>query len=166
MHVDSVSGKGTTFSVYLPSLEERLETTPDNEDPALPKGCGTILLAEDENSVRQMLKTVLTENGYRVIEAVNGVDAALKFSENRHSIDLVILDVIMPRMNGREARKEILKIRSDVKVLFMSGYSGDILEEGTLLKENVGFIHKPIKPREIIHQLQEILSVRSPEGSR
>ena len=81
-----------------------------------------------------------------------------KYSENRHSIDLVLLDVIMPRMNGREARDEILKIRRDVKVLFMSGYSGEILGEETLRQEGVGFIHKPLNPREIIRQLQATLA--------
>lgn len=158
MSVQSSPGKGTTFSVYLSSCEKCSDAQVHSEDMALPKGRGTILLAEDENSVRLMLKSILTENGYRVIEAVNGVDAALKFSENRHAIDLVLLDVIMPRMNGRETREEILKIRRDVKVFFMSGYSGDILGEEILGQENVGFIHKPLNPRDIICQLQEALT--------
>lgn len=164
INVQSDPATGTTFSVYLSALAEQLEPQPGSNDLVVQKGRGTILLAEDENSVRQMLKTILTENGYRVIEAVNGVDAVLKFSENRHTIDLVLLDVIMPRMNGREAREEILKIRRDVKVLFMSGYSGDILGEGTLEQEDVGFIHKPINPREIILQLQETLQDMNAKG--
>ncbi|MRR54042.1 MAG: hybrid sensor histidine kinase/response regulator [Deltaproteobacteria bacterium] len=163
--VQSDAGKGSTFSVYLTALAEQSEPQPVNEALVIPKGRGTILLAEDENSVRQMLKTILTENGYRVIEAVNGVDAVLRFSENRHAIDLVLLDMIMPRMNGREAREEILKTRRDVKVLFMSGYSGEILGEGSLEQEGVGFIHKPINPREIIRQLQETLPKRNTESS-
>lgn len=165
INVQSNPGEGTTFSVYLSAIEEQLESQPGSEALAVPKGRGTILLAEDENSVRQILRTILTEYGYLVIEAVNGVDAVLKFSENRHTIDLVLLDVIMPRMNGREAREEILKIRRDVKVFFMSGYSGDILGEGTLEQEDVGFIHKPINPREIIRQLQEALQHRNLECS-
>jgi PAS domain S-box-containing protein len=165
INVQSDPGMGTTFSVYLSALAEQSEPQPGCEALAVPKGRGTILLAEDENSVRQILKTILTEYGYRVIEAVNGVDAVLKFSENRHAIDLILLDVIMPRMNGREAREEILKIRRDVKVLFMSGYSGDILGEGTLEQEDVGFIHKPINPREIIRQLQETLQDKNAAGS-
>ena len=158
MNVRSDTGNGSTFSVYLPSLEERSDSRIDTEEIAFPKGSGTILLAEDESSVRLMLKTILTESGYQVIEAVNGIDAVHKYSENRHSIDLVLLDVIMPRMNGRETRDEILKIRRDVKVLFMSGYSGDILGEEILRQEGVGFIHKPLNPREIIRQLQETLA--------
>ena len=162
INVQSTPGIGTAFSVYLSSLEERSETRYDNDNADLPRGIGTILLAEDENTVRQMLKTILTDNGYRVIEAVDGVDAALKFSEYRHTIDLVLLDVIMPRMNGREAREEILKIRRDVKVLFMSGYSGDILGEKTIQQDDVGFIHKPLNPREIICKLQEVLAKPAP----
>lgn len=165
INVLSDPGKGTTFSVYLSALAQQSEPQPGCKASAAPKGRGTILLAEDENSVRQILKTILTENGYRVIEAVNGVDAVVKFSENRHMIDLVLLDVIMPRMNGREAREEILKIRRDVKVIFMSGYSGDILGEGTLEREDVGFIHKPINPREIIRQLREALPEKHAESS-
>ncbi|RQW89769.1 MAG: response regulator [Geobacter sp.] len=158
INVSSDPGNGTTFSVYLSSLEEGPDSRIETDDSAFLKGRGTILLAEDEGSVRLMLKSILTENGFKVIEAVNGVDATLKFSENRHTIDLVLLDVIMPRMNGREAREEILKIRHDVKVLFMSGYSGDILGEETLRQKGVGFIHKPINPREIIRQLQATLA--------
>ncbi|MDD2335244.1 MAG: PAS domain-containing protein [Geobacteraceae bacterium] len=158
MNVQSNPGTGTTFSVYLSSREERSDSRVDTKDLAIPKGNGTILLAEDESSVRLMLKTILTENGFQVIEAVNGVEATLKFSENRHTIDLVLLDVIMPRMNGRETRDEILKIRRDVKVIFMSGYSGDILGEEILRQKGVGFIHKPLNPREIIRLLQETLA--------
>lgn len=158
MNVQSDPGTGTTFSVYLSSREERSDSRVDIKNLAVPKGKGTILIAEDESSVRLMLKTILTENGFQVIEAVNGVEATLKFSKNRHTIDLVLLDVIMPRMNGREARDEILKIRRDVKVIFMSGYSGDILGEEILRQKDVGFIHKPLDPREIIHLLQETLA--------
>jgi PAS domain S-box-containing protein len=161
--VQSDPGKGTTFSVYLASLEESSESRLDTKDMVFPKGRGTILLAEDERSVRLMLKTILTENGYQVIEAVNGVDATRKFSENRQTIDLVLLDVIMPRMNGRETREEILKIRRDVKILFMSGYSGDILGDETLRQEGVEFIHKPLNPREIIRQLQGTLAAPAPD---
>jgi PleD family two-component response regulator len=93
--ISRVIGNGTTFSLYLSSLEERSDSRIDTDDSAFLKGRGTILLAEDEGSVRLMLKTILTENGYEVIEAVNGVDATLKFSENRHTIDLVLLDVII-----------------------------------------------------------------------
>lgn len=160
--LQSDPGNGTTFSIYLSALVTKNSEVRDNqEDVSLPKGCGTILLAEDENAVRLMLKTILSENGYRVIEATNGVEAVLKFSENRHTIDAVLLDVIMPRMNGREAQTEIHKIRRDAKVIFMSGYSGEILNEDALRERGVGFIHKPIAPREIIRQLHEIMT---PQG--
>lgn len=165
--LQSDPGNGTTFSIYLSALVmESSQVGENQEDVPLPKGYGTILLAEDENAVRLMLKTILSENGYRIIEATNGVEAVLKFSENRHTIDAVLLDVIMPRMNGREARTEILKIRRDVKVIFMSGYSGDILKEDALREQDVGFIHKPLNPREVIRQLHEIMATPSDAASR
>jgi PAS domain S-box-containing protein len=158
INVQSEPGKGTTFQIYLCSLEESAEPHADTEETTLPKSRGKILLAEDEEAVRLMLKAILIENGFQIVEARTGVEAVLKYSENRQSIDAVLLDVIMPRMNGREAREEILKIRRDAKVIFMSGYSGDILEEETLRQEGVGFINKPVKPREVILQLQKVLA--------
>ncbi|HOP41147.1 MAG TPA: PAS domain S-box protein [Geobacteraceae bacterium] len=164
LRLQSESGNGTTFSVHLSALvTDNSEVRNKQDELSLPKGRGTILLAEDENAVRLMLQTILSENGYRVIEATNGVEAVLRFSENLYTIDAVLLDVIMPRMNGREARKEILKIRNDVKVIFMSGYSGDIIKEETLREEGVGFIHKPLNPRDVLLQLHEILA--TPHGA-
>jgi PAS domain S-box-containing protein len=157
INIQSEPGKGTTFFIYLCSLEESAEPHAETEQTVLPQSRGKILLAEDEDGVRLMLRTILTESGFQVVEARTGVEAVLKYSENRHTIDAVLLDVIMPRMNGREAREEILKIRRDAKVIFMSGYPGDILEEETLRQEGVGFIHKPVNPREVILQLQKVL---------
>ncbi|MDD2319706.1 MAG: PAS domain S-box protein [Geobacteraceae bacterium] len=158
LKVESGAETGTTFRVYLSSLEESLEPHAETKESPLPQSRGKILLAEDEDAVRLMVKTILTESGFQVIEAYNGVDAVLKFSENRHTIDAVLLDVIMPRMNGQETRKEIMRIRRDAKVIFMSGYSGDILEEEKLQQQSIGFIHKPINPREMILLLQETLA--------
>ncbi|MRR57748.1 MAG: response regulator [Deltaproteobacteria bacterium] len=158
-HIDvrSEPGTGTSFTLYLPLVEGVPEELDRGQDGPLPRGRGTILLAEDEDAVRAMMTTVLAENGFRVIEAVNGVDAVVKFTENRNSINAVLMDVIMPRMNGREACDEILKLRPDTKVLFMSGYSGDILSEKALLQEKNLLIHKPLRPREFILRLQEVL---------
>ena len=154
----SVPGKGTRFTIYLPLVEGEPEE-PDKvkKDESTPKGRGTILVAEDEEIVRAILRTVLTENGYQVIEAVNGVDAVTKYAEYRDAIDAVLMDVIMPRMNGKEACDEILKIRPDARILFMSGYSGDIINRKALLNENRLLIQKPLRPRELILALREVL---------
>jgi PAS domain S-box-containing protein len=154
----SESGRGTTFTVYLPLVEvgpeERVAET---EIPLSGRGHGTILVAEDEDAVRALMKAILVENGYRVIEAENGVEAVARFIENRDTIDAVLLDVIMPRMNGREACDEILKVRPDVKILFVSGYAGDFLDTNLLKRRENHFIQKPLRPGEFISRMQELL---------
>jgi len=158
INVRSAPGAGTCFTIYLPLAEGEPDMGEEAEHAPPARGSGTILVAEDEEGVREILRSVLTENGFRVIEAVNGVDAVVRFMENRNSIDAVLMDVIMPRMNGKEACDEILRVRPDLPVLFMSGYSGDILSEKALLKENRQLIHKPLRPGEFILQLQEALN--------
>jgi len=116
-----------------------------------------VLLAEDEDAVRTLTRTILSEFGYQVIEAENGIEAVVKFRENIDRIDAVLLDVIMPRMNGKEARDEILKSRPDAKILFMSGYTGDILGQQGLLAEETGLIQKPLKPRDLLIKLGKLL---------
>ncbi len=149
--------QGTTFALYVPLVEGEPEEDADGRETPMPRGHGTILVAEDEDAVRSLMRAILIENGYRVIEAENGVEAVARFMENRDCIDGVLLDVIMPRMNGREACEEILKIRPDVKILFVSGYSGDFLDDNLLKRQENGFIQKPLRPREFISRLQESL---------
>jgi CheY-like chemotaxis protein len=158
--VRSEPGSGTIFSLYLPLVEGDPEEDAEGGESSLPRGHGTILVAEDEDAVRALMRAILVENGYRVIEAENGVEAVARFMENRDGIDAVLLDVIMPRMNGREACEEILKIRPDVKILFVSGYSGDYLDDNLLKRRENGFIQKPLRPREFISRVQESLETK------
>jgi PAS domain S-box-containing protein len=157
INVRSEPGQGTTFAFYLPLLEGSPEDSVAGTEALLPKGHGTILVAEDEDAVRALMTAILVENGYRVVEAENGVEAVARFMENRDAIDAVLLDVIMPRMNGREACEEILKVRPDVKILFVSGYAGDFLDANLLKRRENGFIQKPLRPRELISRIQESL---------
>lgn len=155
--VRSEQGRETTFTVHLPLVEGAPEDIAAGVEAAVPRGDGTILVAEDEDAVRALMKTILVENGYRVIEAENGVEAVARFMENRDVIDAVLLDVIMPRMNGREACEEILKVRQDVKILFVSGYAGDFLDANLLKRRENGFIQKPLRPVEFISRIQQAL---------
>jgi len=155
--VRSEQGRGTTFTVHLPLVEGAPEDIAAGVEAAVPRGDGTILVAEDEDAVRALMKAILVENGYRVIEAENGVEAVARFMENRDAIDAVLLDVIMPRMNGREACEEILKVRQDVKILFVSGYAGDFLDANLLKRRENGFIQKPLRPVEFISRIQQTL---------
>ncbi|MDD2320635.1 MAG: PAS domain S-box protein, partial [Geobacteraceae bacterium] len=157
INVYSEIGVGTTIKIYLPQIEadadqEVLEKT----TPTAPGG-GVILLAEDEDAVRTLIKTILLEQGYKIIEAENGVQAVEQFQRHRDEINLVLLDVIMPRMNGKEACEEILRIKSGTKVLFMSGYTGDILGQQGLLSQGYGLIQKPLKPRDMLTIVRDML---------
>jgi PAS domain S-box-containing protein len=157
INVYSEPGSGTTFRIYLPAVDGDVVQEEQVETPAPHYGRGTVLLAEDEDTVRTLTRTILSEFGYQVIEAENGIEAVVKFRENMDRIDAVLLDVIMPRMNGKEARDEILKVRPDAKILFMSGYTGDILGQQGLLSDETGLIQKPLKPRDLLIKLGKLL---------
>jgi two-component system cell cycle sensor histidine kinase/response regulator CckA len=156
--VYSEPGKGTTFKVYL-KLSKTGTRSADAAPVAAPVGgVETILVAEDDSAVRRFVRTMLEEYGYTVIEAVDGEDAVEKFRENRERIQLLILDVIMPKKNGKEAYEEICKMRSDVPVLFSSGYTADIIGKKGILEEGFNFISKPISLPILLSKIREILS--------
>jgi PAS domain S-box-containing protein len=153
----SEPGKGTTFKIYLPVIKPAaLKPEPGAVHPAQ-GGTETILIAEDDASVRALVKEVLEQSGYAVIEAVDGEDAVSAFTKNRDKIKLLILDVIMPKKNGKEAYEEIRKARPDVKVIFSSGYTADILHRKGLDEGDVGFISKPVSPTELLRSVRQAL---------
>ncbi len=157
INVYSEVGKGTTFRIYLP-LTETKRASISSPVLTLPEGKGeTIIIAEDEPKVRESLKLILQNNGYEIIEAVNGEDAVKKFKENRDSVSLVLLDVIMPVKNGREAYEEMKSIESDIKTIFMSGYTDDIISKKVILQEGVEFFSKPIDPDSMIRKIRDVL---------
>ncbi len=163
--VDSEPGKGTTFRVYLPLAEEQTETKP-LPAPVLLKGNETILVAENENDVRELMKAVLEGYGYTVIEAFDGEDAVAKFTEHKDSIQLLIFDVIMPRMNGIEAYAAIRSKQSKVKALFMSGYSEDLIENKVMLEKGQRFIVKPFSSKDLVAYVREALDAAPVAGRK
>lgn len=160
INVYSEPGIGTTFRIYLPVSEEREEIIKKETplDWSLLKGEGeTILVVEDDESVRAYITTVLKEANYDVIEATNGQEGIEKFIENKDKIELVILDVIMPVKNGRETIEEIKKINPEVKYIFISGYTSDILFEKGIFEEEIEYLSKPIAPFELLQKVKEVL---------
>jgi len=107
--------------------------------------------------VRNYTKTVLEDFGYKVIEAVNGEDAINKFMENKDIIEFLVLDVIMPKKNGKEVYDAIKKVRPDIEALFMSGYAEDIIHGKGILEEGLNFVLKPISPQELLKIIREVL---------
>lgn len=156
INVDSVLNVGTTFHIYLPALSTEIEQIPI-EPVSIPTGNETVLVAEDNEDVRAFLKEVLIKHGYRVIEAQDGEDAIKKFMTHK-DIDLIILDTVMPKKNGLEAFKEIYKLEPDVRVIFMSGYSRDIVLEKGIGDKEFDFIPKPVEVEKLLLKIREVLS--------
>jgi signal transduction histidine kinase len=158
IRVYSEAGQGTTFKIYLPMAEEGRETIFEPKIETPPEGKGeTIIVAEDEPQVRKSLRLILQRNGYKIIEAENGEDAVRKFQENRSAVSLILLDVIMPVKNGREAYEKIKSIAPSVKTIFMSGYTDDIITKKGLLEEGFDLISKPINPDALVRKIRDVL---------
>jgi CheY-like chemotaxis protein len=164
--VYSKPGHGTSFHIYLPIHGPRTDAQKPEEMLSQNRklfGSGeTVLIAEDEYQVRKTLQNILEEFNYSVIEAKDGRDALEKYSRNREAIQLVILDVIMPEMNGKEAYDEIKKLTPDVKVIFTSGYTADVIERKKVIDGEALLMSKPITPAHLLLKIQELLN-GSPE---
>jgi two-component system, cell cycle sensor histidine kinase and response regulator CckA len=148
--------KGTTFRIYLPAQEPSFERQKVTGIEAK-EGRETILLAEDYNEVRLLLKEVLENSGYRVVDAIDGEEAIQKFIEAKDTIALAVLDVMMPRKNGKEVFDVIRVINPDIKVLFASGYTGEITLLDDIQKSNAEFLPKPLKPETLLAKVREML---------
>lgn len=156
IQVDSEPGKGTVFKIFLPMVKtETVEIKPVH--PVIQGGTETILLAEDDKEVRNLVKEILSRHGYRVIETVDGEQAIQRFKEHQEAIDLLLLDVVMPKRNGKEVYEEIMTINPEIKCLFTSGYTGDVVFTKGIHKETVNFITKPILPNHLILKVREVL---------
>jgi len=157
INVYSEAGKGTTFRIYLPEVTG---TDERKEDVAIQSPLGgkeTILLVEDDQTLRKLAVTLLEKYGYIVIEAIDGDEALARFSEYKESIDLLITDVVMPKRGGIELFEEIKKFKPEIKVLFMSGYSKDITQKKGILDSSTNFLQKPISPNTLLKKVREIL---------
>lgn len=159
--VYSEPGQGTSFKIYLPLVQATVEEVAPPDLRPGERGNETVLMAEDETKVRVFIKELLEEFGYKIIEAADGVEAVRKFVLYKDNIQLVILDLIMPNKNGKEAYEEMKKIKPDFKALFMSGYTGDILQEREILEEGLNFLSKPILPSSLLKKIREMLNNRA-----
>ena len=155
--VESEPGQGSVFRLYFPLVTAPVKDRIPAEAPGAAGGNETIVIAEDDASLRQLMKTILSEFGYRVIEAVDGEDAVQKFRENRDTVRLILLDVIMPKKGGREVRDEILRTAPEAKVLYISGYNADILRSKGFTEGRESFILKPVSPTDLLRRVRQAL---------
>lgn len=157
--VDSVVGRGTSVKIYFPATHEAAETlqTPEYSE-ALPEGSEKILLVEDEEPLRRLFSMALRDQGYTVIDAFDGVDALEKVRENQGvPFDLIISDVIMPRMSGGELYKEMKKVSPKTQTLFVSGYMDDMVEKQGISPNQFNFMQKPISVEALIRKVREMM---------
>ncbi len=154
--VDSEADEGTVFKIYLPLSNERVKKK--RERLRIPKGgTETVLVAEDNDEFRKLVKLVLERKGYKVIEAVNGNDAVDQFIENRDDVEFLMLDMIMPKKNGKDVYQDIKQIKPDIKALFISGYTSDELNRKGCSEDNIDFMVKPVLADDLIIKMREML---------
>jgi len=164
--VYSEAGKGTTFKIYLPRSEDEVdESIPGRSGAEAQQGTETVLLVEDEEAVRTLVRNVLRKKGYRVLEASQG-EEALEFSElYRGRIDLLVTDVVMPQMNGRELARRLVNSRPETKVLYISGYADNAVRSEGGLDSSGAFLQKPFSPEALARKVRELLGVPPHRGS-
>ena len=157
--VYSEPGNGTTFKIYFPKTKGVTILLPEEKKLSeSPGGTETILVVEDEPSLRNMIEKLLTGKGYTILKAENGEDALQIAQQYKNrKIDLLLTDVIMPRMGGRELSESLLQSIEGLKVIFVSGYTDDAIVRNSILKEGVNFLHKPFSPGTLVEKVREVL---------
>jgi len=154
--VYSEVGRGSTFKVYLPRVDEVAEGE-EVISKSIPKGTEMVLLVEDEDQVRAILKHILEGQGYHVLAASNGEEALSISQDLERNIKLMITDVVMPQMSGRELAERVQAVRPNLPVLFMSGYTDDAIVRHGLLDEKLNFIQKPFDSTTVARKVREVL---------
>lgn len=151
-------GRGTAFKIYLPCAEAPMkEVEVGADDRESLQGTETVLLVEDEEVVREMATEILRDAGYHVLEARHGPEALILGRRHAGAIHLMLTDVVMPQMSGRELAEQLTPLRRDMKVLYMSGYTDDAIVHHGVLEEGTAFIGKPFTPSALARKVREIL---------
>jgi PAS domain S-box-containing protein len=159
-------GVGTSFKIYLPLVDERVtERGPDAERPENTAGTETILLAEDEEMVRNLAREILTMHGYTVLAAANSEEALFICRQHQGPIQLLLTDVVMPGMSGKELAEQVARLRPDMRVLYMSGYTDQAIVHHGILDGDIAFLGKPFTPDALVLKVVEALH-KNPSSSQ
>ena len=151
-------GRGTAFKIYLPRAEAPVkEVEVEADDRESLQGTETVLLVEDEEVVREMATEILRDAGYHVLEAKHGPEALILGRRHSGAIHLMLTDVVMPQMSGRDLAEQLTPLRRDMKVLYMSGYTDDAIVHHGVLEEGTAFIGKPFTPDALTRKVREVL---------
>jgi signal transduction histidine kinase/ligand-binding sensor domain-containing protein/CheY-like chemotaxis protein len=165
IYPDSEVGRGTVFNVFVPRVDLPAEPTPKPQETFVKRGSETVLLVEDEPLVREIARSALGDQGYHVIEAEHGEAALRVASQFAGTIGLVLTDVVMPKMGGRELVEALKKERPNVRVLYMSGYAASTIDEADVIEPGTSFLRKPFALAEMLRKVREVLDEVAPTGS-
>jgi CheY-like chemotaxis protein len=156
--VYSEPGQGTTFKIYLPRVDEPLEELKEKVvKEELPRGSETILLVEDEEVVRKLAVQILKRQGYTVLEGSHGNEALNICNKHDGPIHLLVTDVVMPKMSGRELAERIASSQPEIKVLYMSGYPDNAITHHGVLEKGMNYIQKPFTVDGLARRVREVL---------
>ena len=158
--VYSEPGMGTVFKVYLPRIDDATASAIDrlSQDTNVPRGSETILLVEDEDVVRGLTRKILMQAGYTVLDAKSGVEAIRLCRAHAGPIDLLLTDVVMPEISGKEVADRLLELRPGLRTLFMSGYTDEAIGQHGVLDANVKFIQKPFTWVGLTRKVRDVLN--------
>jgi signal transduction histidine kinase/ligand-binding sensor domain-containing protein/CheY-like chemotaxis protein len=157
IYPESELGKGTIFSVFIPRVDLPAEPTPRPREMAIQRGTETVLLVEDEPLVRDIAKSALSDQGYQVLEAEHGEEALVIAREHHAEIAIVLTDVVMPKMGGRELVAQLRRDRPSIRVLYMSGYTAAGIDEQDVVEPGTAFLRKPFALAEMLGKVREVL---------
>jgi len=150
-------GRGTTLKVYLPRVDAPASDSRRHPPPEMSTGSETVLLVEDEDAVRRLVERILRGAGYRVLTAPNAGSAILMYAAHGRAIDLLLTDVVMPQMSGRELADRLTAARPGLKVLYMSGYAEGAIAHRGVLEPGTWLIGKPFSAAALTGKVREVL---------
>jgi two-component system cell cycle sensor histidine kinase/response regulator CckA len=155
--VYSEPGRGTTFKIYLPAVMEEADSAADAAPADSPRGSETVLLVEDESEVRRLVRWILENNGYTVLEAAGPGDALEIAARHTGALDLLLTDVVMPQMSGRVLADLLMPERPEMAVLFMSGYTANAVVQHGVLDSSKAYLQKPFTPDALARAIRRAL---------
>ncbi|MGQ0714805.1 MAG: PAS domain S-box protein [Gemmatimonadaceae bacterium] len=158
----SEQGRGTAFKIYMPRVDAAPECRSSRSRAVDGRGSETVLVVEDDETVRSAARRILTERGYTVLEATNGAAALQLCSESRAPIDLIVSDIVMPEMGGSQLARELRSRQADIRVLLMSGYTEDAALRQSFLDPGMAFLEKPFGPEVLAQRVREVLDTPDP----
>jgi DNA-binding response OmpR family regulator len=162
--VYSEPGRGTTFKIYLPRVDDAPTVEGGKADVAISQGSETVLLVEDEEPLRELVASLLTDNGYTVLQAPNG-KVAIELAKENSYIDLLMTDVVMPGLSGSELAEIIEVFIPDLKLLYMSGYTSDLITHHGVLDSGVKLLEKPFTKNSLLSTVRMVLESPSDKQS-